>query len=842
MPTALVRDRHATGTVAAMATFRGADPVFIIPTAHQLAKDISHIKKSLPEVHFQNSVQVEGRIVLAIAWTLAKLDPGITVTVEALFLESLLTTHALSRIIGRAYEDGLDVGTCLTEDDLYAALEIFAAARVAPIHADYLLQANDLAAPHGWTVAVAWRGAAAPAPFYAKLQLEHLSDASGSLVPAARLERWLRARHLSTGFVATDSHLDRIMKRLGSSATRAGFCASGGALDFCEGVGQLLGQMALPSELLLPEPQQMANINRYLLDELTKRIVLRHPSSGQPGAARIALATRIEPLLLSMPSLTLVLGKDHVTNSDQTLKQCDRLFLELKVVRDRTEITCAADLRLLDSSLTATASLASGDAPDDRISSLLAERARKLELRDATPRSSLQAAAADDAGGRSSLNRNESARLVTYFDTPGFRVWRQELVDLLPATADGGILPAEDIADHEAIIMKLLAAPAAAIRRWARGLLTNLSEDPIFNHKDLKTARDDLPRHLANYVLRNEDGTYPDITGVPFVFSEAQIKLLKRGRYAEFSIETLYHQILCAIKPFAYKALPTSQHYTSVLRSLALDRYGTRLFEFLGHGGRSLSNSYGTLIVTWNEFALEGESLPAKVKSDHMGHATAFCNNTLQAAQDQWCMVFSDADPLRDLPLNLIPAHCTTFDILEQKRSQHRTLNGLTSTYPAVAQQLGAATDGEVPMPGAAASGATKSSEGDAATKKQQAQLAKKAKEAEKKTKQREATADDHASRKRALSKASPFEMHYKGKRAAVEASAFREMAKLKSDPKGNNELCLAVVAGDGDPQERYARCPCPSASGHRGSGAPCHVVPGTAAFKAAQEHFGRLL
>ena len=165
MPTALVRDRHATGTVAAMATFRGADPVFIIPTAHQLAKDISHIKKSLPEVHFQNSVQVEGRIVLAIAWTLAKLDPGITVTVEALFLESLLTTHALSRIIGRAYEDGLDVGTCLTEDDLYAALEIFAAARVAPIHADYLLQANDLAAPHGWTVAVAWRGAAAPAPF-----------------------------------------------------------------------------------------------------------------------------------------------------------------------------------------------------------------------------------------------------------------------------------------------------------------------------------------------------------------------------------------------------------------------------------------------------------------------------------------------------------------------------------------------------------------------------------------------------------------------------------------------------------------------------------------------------
>ena len=78
MPTALVRDRHATGTVAAVATFRGADPYFIIPNAHQLAKDMAHIKKSLPEAHFQNSVQVEARIVLAIAWTLATLDPGIT--------------------------------------------------------------------------------------------------------------------------------------------------------------------------------------------------------------------------------------------------------------------------------------------------------------------------------------------------------------------------------------------------------------------------------------------------------------------------------------------------------------------------------------------------------------------------------------------------------------------------------------------------------------------------------------------------------------------------------------------------------------------------------------------
>ena len=46
--------------------------------------------------------------------------------------------------------------------------------------------------------------------------------------------------------------------------------------------------------------------------------------------------------------------------------------------------------------------------------------------------------------------------------------------------------------------------------------------------------------------------TLIDITGVrPLVFSETQMKQLKRGRYADFSVETLHHQILCAIKPFA---------------------------------------------------------------------------------------------------------------------------------------------------------------------------------------------------------------------------------------------------------------------------------------------------
>ena len=59
------------------------------------------------------------------------------------------------------------------------------------------------------------------------------------------------------------------------------------------------------------------------------------------------------------------------------------------------------------------------------------------------------------------------------------------------------------------------------------------------------------------------------------------------------------------------------------------------MFEFLGHGAKSRANSYGTLIADWHEFAVEGESFPTKVKIDHMGHATAFCNNTLQAVQDQ---------------------------------------------------------------------------------------------------------------------------------------------------------------------------------------------------------------
>lgn len=115
-----------------------------------------------------------------------------------------------------------------------------------------------------------------------------------------------------------------MLGRFLSCAVQAGFAtAEAGDLDRCESVGLLLMQLT-PSDpqqeqwkaVLLPDANPVSVPARYLLRELQRRLALRFRAAGQVGAVRIALASRMIPLVKTLPHLETVLGTNHVTDAN----------------------------------------------------------------------------------------------------------------------------------------------------------------------------------------------------------------------------------------------------------------------------------------------------------------------------------------------------------------------------------------------------------------------------------------------------------------------------------------------------------------------------------------------
>ena len=105
----LLREARATGTAAAQAAARGSDPYLVAANASQITKDCAQFTIMVADEYYQNACRLSGRVTASLAWTLAALKHGDPVG-NALFIESLITAPAQTRIINKAYADGFGGG------------------------------------------------------------------------------------------------------------------------------------------------------------------------------------------------------------------------------------------------------------------------------------------------------------------------------------------------------------------------------------------------------------------------------------------------------------------------------------------------------------------------------------------------------------------------------------------------------------------------------------------------------------------------------------------------------------------------------------------------------------